>query len=313
MDILDLEEVDDLDDLDLGPSSASVAPHKPRPIDVSKWSSKEEATAQEQQVRHAEVEKFVLDAEEVRPFTPDEEPPRAGPVEEAVQTFSSRPKEVDKASELLNRINQRAKEGGGATGSKESKGGQVREDHVFDAQGTAPPILSESKFRFFLGRWLQTIAGGPKLTGSEGCVSLSLTAGQAAMWLVPAVVGIAMSIVSEKMQTWVAGLIAGGVQLVVNLLLSAVRERRSNRVASFSPARGNMLADEDEVDFGLCSSRGFLFRFPPRGARSILYALASSCALGLLVVYMQPTRVKLALATSSDASLGESPRALDDL
>ena len=185
--------------------------------------------------------------------------------------------------------------------------------HVFDAQGTAPPILSESKFRFFLGRWLQTIAGGPKLTGSEGCVSFSLTAGQAAMWLVPAVVGIAMSIVSEKMQTWVAGLIAGGVQLVVNLLLSAVRERRSNRVASFSPARGNMLADEDEVDFGLCSSRGFLFIFPPRGARSILYALASSCALGLLVVYMQPTRVKLALATSSDASLGESPRALDDL
>jgi len=309
MDIVDLEEVDDLDEFDLGPSTASVAPHKPRPVSVTDWDGNKEAQDKSELSNNEVVEKFSLDAEDVRPFTPDDSP-RPGPLDEAPPTrlvdkpqVVDKPKDVDKASELLNRINQRAREGNAATGGKQAKEGEQAERPGFDAQGTAPPILSESKFRFFLGRWLQTVAGGPKLTGNGGYVRLSLAAGQAAIWLLPAAIGIAMSILSEKMSMWVAALTAGGAQLAINLLLAGVRERRSNRVASSSPARSNVLADEDEVDFGLCSSRGFLFIFPPRGARSVAYALVSSCALMFLVIFMQPTRVKLALATSSDASL----------
>ena len=234
-------------------------------------------------------------------------------------SHSPAPKSVDKATFLLQQLEQKAEQQkAGAWGrptrssaaakaaptsadaavSSPSRGDQPS---TYNSQGAAPPVLNDNKIEFARRRWLQTNLGGLKLLTSSGCAPPGFLIAQILLWLLPVAIGLPLCMVAASMS--LAPVIAGAAMFAIHGALQIARRSGGSRVApGEASGKASMLREEDEIDFGLLSRQGLSFLVPALGWAAVPYALCSAALVAVATVYLSPVSVSTALGEGATAA-----------
>ena len=241
---------------------------------------------------------FGSKASEPRPFTPVSEAEAVEPAKQESTVAAGAPttKPVDRATALLQHMEQKAKsqkagaqgrpsrsatdtaerDGGGSRVGEGRRAGEAGPS--YNAQGAAPPVLNDAKAAFAKRRLLQTLLGGPQLLTPGGCAPPALVFSQMLVWLLPAAVGVPLSVHVHVMPSRIIApaVSAAAVLLALTCLHLARWMPCAARVAPGEQDIGrkaSMLVEEDELDFKLCTGPGLAFLVPPRGWMTVAYGM----------------------------------------
>ena len=304
---MEIEELDDdfFRDVEASTQSASAAPASaqapvPRrrhgPVRVS--SPRPQEAPRPTPAVSSVFDVFGSKASEPRPFTPVSEAEAVEPAKQESTVAAGAPttKPVDRATALLQHMEQKAKsqkagaqgrpsrsatdtaerDGGGSRVGEGRRAGEAGPS--YNAQGAAPPVLNDAKAAFAKRRLLQTLLGGPQLLTPGGCAPPALVFSQMLVWLLPAAVGVPLSVHVHVMPSRIVApaVSAAAVLLALTCLHLARWMPCAARVAPGEQDIGrkaSMLVEEDELDFKLCTGPGLAFLVPPRGWMTVAYGM----------------------------------------
>ena len=295
-------EIEDLDDdffRDVEASSLSAsAPALPglRPGPVRVSSPRPQEAPRPTPAVSSVFDVFGSKASEPRPFTPVSEAEAVEPAKQESTVAAGAPttKPVDRATALLQHMEQKAKsqkagaqgrpsrsatdtaerDGGGSRVGEGRRAGEAGPS--YNAQGAAPPVLNDAKAAFAKRRLLQTLLGGPQLLTPGGCAPPALVFSQMLVWLLPAAVGVPLSVYVMPSRIVAPAVSAAAVLLALTCLHLTRWMPCAARVAPGEQDIGrkaSMLVEEDELDFKLCTGPGLAFLVPPRGWMTVAYGM----------------------------------------
>ncbi|XP_038071553.1 pecanex-like protein 4 [Patiria miniata] len=174
--------------------------------------------------------------------------------------------------------------------------------------GDNVPLLNEYKQEFFWKRFPQTLLGGLKLRlGYDAPVYVYLN--QIILFVIPFIIGGIFSLLVElaSVDILIACCVVGGcvgLYVLSAQLVSLLLQRRTSN--SVRPNIGNILSDEDEVDFESCfgpETLDFVVPVKKWKINILFHAVVSGGMAGLGFLYLVPTTLNALYSNNVGATV----------